>query len=353
MKDALSILREGTVIPALPLVLNAERQLDEKRQRRLVRYYLEAGAGGLAVAVHTTQFEIRENGIDLFLPILTIAQEEVAAFESRTEKNIVLVAGVCGETQQALQEAALAKKLGYHAVLISPGGLNHKSEEYLLERTAKIADLIPVIGFYLQPAVGGRAFTYQYWQQFTEIENVVAIKAAPFDRYLTLDVARAVAFSSRKNQITLYTGNDDTLLYDLLTPFVFEENGEKHTVCFRGGLLGHWAVWTHQAINYFQDAKQAVKTGEIPAGLLTLAAQITDANSAFFDSRNGFAGCIVGIHEVLRRQGLLEYVHTLNPAEGLTPGQKDEIERVYRMYPHLNDDQFVREFLLADAENQK
>ncbi len=346
MRDiALQILHEGTVIPALPLVLNKDRKLDEEKQRRLIRYYLEAGVGGLAVAVHTTQFEIRDTEINLFDTILDLAVEEVKVFEKNNNKTIVLVAGVCGEISQAVNEANKAKSKGYDAVLLSPGGLKDYEEEYLIQRTKEVAAIMPVIGFYLQPSVGGRAFTFSYWESVCEIENVVAIKAAPFNRYLTLDVARAVACSSRKDKIALYTGNDDNIVVDLMSEYVFDCNGEERKVRFIGGLLGHWAVWTSKAVSYYQIIKEAVKNNAITQELLTLANDVTDANSAFFDTAHNFQGCIVGIHEVLRRQGLIDGVWTLNENEELVGSQKTEIDRVYKLYPHLNDDNFVKEFL--------
>lgn len=301
---ALSKLAEGVVIPAHPLALNAHREMDEQRQRALTRYYLAAGVGGLAVAVHTTQFAIRDPKVGLFEPILKMAVEEVASFEEETGKTIVRIAGTCGPLHQAVEEAKLAKKIGYDAVLLSPGGLGELSEDALLERTKEVASVLPVIGFYLQPSVGGRAFSYYYWERFCEIENVIAIKCASFNRYQTLDVVRAAALSSRAEKITLYTGNDDNIVIDLLTKYCFAENGKTYEKRFVGGLLGHWAVWTHSVVHMFDALKEAAKQNSIPAELLTLAAQVTDANTAFFDTANNFAGCIAGIHEVLRRQGL-------------------------------------------------
>jgi len=350
-KEALDKLYQGTVIPAVPLVLDSNRNLNEAGQRRLVRYYLRAGAGGLAVAVHTTQFEIREPETRYFEKVLNIAAQEARRFEKETGKVIILVAGACGPVSQAIEEATIAKELGYDAVLLSPGGLSHLSEQEMVERTRAVAAKMPVIGFYLQPSVGGRVFSYQYWQSTCEIDNVVAIKTAPFNRYLTLDVVRAVALSSRADKIALYTGNDDNIVIDLLTKFVFEKDGKVYTKRFAGGLLGHWAVWTGTVVRMFDAIKKAAEQDYIPAELLTLAARVTDANSAFFDTANGFKGCITGIHEVLRRQGLMEGIWTLNEDEGLSPGQAEEIDRVYEMYPELNDDEFVKEFLEAEKGN--
>jgi dihydrodipicolinate synthase/N-acetylneuraminate lyase len=340
---ALDILRNGTAIPASPLVLDENRKFDEKRQRALFRYYLHAGAGGLAVGVHTTQFEIRDKDINLFEPILDIAIEEIDRFEKQNNKTVVRIAGTCGPMQQAIKEAEMAKALGYDAVLLSPGGLPSLGEDEMLERTKAVAGIIPVIGFYLQPAVGGRRFSFNYWERFCEIPWVAAIKSAPFDRYMTLDVVRAAALSSRNEEIALYTGNDDNILVDLLTTYEFSSNGKTYKKRFVGGLLGHWAVWTKTSVEIYKQVKRAAETEKIPAELLTLAAQVTDANAAFFDTANDFKGCIAGLHEVLRRQGLMEGIWCLNPRETLSPGQMEEIDRVYATYPHLNDDEFVKQ----------
>lgn len=322
-------LREGVVIPAHPLALTAERKLDERRQRALTRYYLAAGAGGVAVGVHTTQFQIRECG--LFAPVLELAMEELRRKES------IRIAGIVGKTAQAMKEAELAAGLGYHAALLSLGAMASASVPELLEHARAIASVIPIFGFYLQPAVGGRVLPYEFWREFAEIDNVVAIKIAPFNRYQSIDVVRAVEESGRADEIALYTGNDDNILLDLLTQFRF---GGK-TVRVVGGLLGHWAVWTRRAVELRQSLCQASPSND----LLTLAVEITDANAAFFDAANSFRGCIAGIHEVLRRQGLLAGRWCLNPHEELSLGQMDEIDRVYRAYPHLNDDTFVQENL--------
>jgi hypothetical protein len=320
------------VIPAHPLALTSERKLDERRQRALTRYYLAAGALGIAVGVHTTQFAIRDPKHGLLQPVLGIAAEEAR------RADIVKIAGVCGDARQAIGEAELALSLHYDAVLLSLGALQSASIPQLLEHSRRIAGIIPVMGFYLQPSVGGRILPYEFWRQFAEIENVVAIKIAPFNRYQTLDVIRAVADSGRANQIALYTGNDDNLLLDLMTPF--DCGGTRLRIV--GGLLGHWAVWTKTAVNHLNMAKACVS---ISPDLLTLAQQITDANAALFDPSHQFAGCIPGIHEILRRQCLLEGRWCLDPNEDLSPGQLDEIDRVCRLYPHLTDDSFVQEHL--------
>jgi dihydrodipicolinate synthase/N-acetylneuraminate lyase len=341
-QNAWKAFRDGMVIPAYPLVLNEDRKLDEKGQRTLTRYYLDAGVGGLAVAVHTTQFAIRDPEIALFEPVLRIASEEMDAYEKKTERPIFKVAGACGPVEQAVAEAELAKELGYQAVLLSPGGLSHLSEEELITRTKEVAKVLPVIGFYLQPSVGGRIFSYDYWQRVCDIENLNGIKVASFDRYTTLDVVRAATFSDRRKDISLYTGNDDNIVIDLLTTYEFEQDGEKRQNGFVGGLLGHWAVWTQKVVELFKEIREAAGKPSIPAELLTLAAQVTDANSAFFDTANDFKGCIAGIHEVLRRQGLMKGIWCIDENETLSPGQAEEIDRVYRMYPHLNDDVFVK-----------
>jgi dihydrodipicolinate synthase/N-acetylneuraminate lyase len=327
-------LAAGLVIPAHPLALTSQRKLDERRQRALTRYYLAAGAGGVAVAVHTTQFEIRDPQFGLLEPVLTLTAEECR------NRDVVKVAGVCGKRQQAVREAELAVTLGYDAALLSLGSLKDESVADLLEHARAIASIVPVIGFYLQPAVGGRILPYEFWRKFVDIENVVAVKIAPFNRYQTLDVVRALAESGRAKEISLYTGNDDNILLDLLTQFDF--GGEK-SIRFAGGLLGHWAVWTRTAVAHLSLAKQ--QRHSISAELLTLAQQITDANAALFDPAHHFHGCIPGIHEILRRQGLLEGRWCLNPAEELSPGQSEEIDRVCKAYPYLRDDDFVQEHL--------
>lgn len=336
-------LRDGLVIPAHPLALNASRRLDERRQRALTRYYVDSGAGGVAVGVHTTQFAIRNPGIDLLEPVLRLAAEEVRRMEPK--RPFLLVAGICGETEQALREAELARNLGYHLGLLSPGGLGHLSEEALLERAERVAEIIPLFGFYLQPAVGGRELSFDYWKAFAEIPEVEAIKIAPFDRYRTMDVVRAVCHSSRRDEIALYTGNDDNILSDLLTLFRFTVDGmvvEKRIV---GGLLGQWAVWTRKAVELLDEIKRVRKWNAIPVELLALGNRLTDANSALFDAANHFRGCVPGIHEILRRQGLLEGRWCLDPEEELSPGQMEEIDRVCREYPELADDFFVRQNL--------
>jgi dihydrodipicolinate synthase/N-acetylneuraminate lyase len=324
-------LLDGHVIPAHPLALNAARKLDERRQRALTRYYLASGAGGIAVGVHTTQFAIREPKFGLFRPVLELAMEEMR------QRPVAKIAGVCGETPQAIQEAELAASLGYDAALLSLGALRHASVPQLIQHARTIAKTIPIIGFYLQPSVGGRLLPYSFWREFAEIDEVVAIKIAPFNRYQTLDVVRAVVESGRAAEIALYTGNDDNIIIDLLTKFDF--GGRK--AHFSGGLLGHWAVWTQTAVSHLSATSAA---NNLPS-LLTLAQQVTDSNAALFDPANEFRGCIAGLHEILRRQGLLEGTWCLDPSEGLSPGQREEIDRVCSTYPHLTDDQFVQEQL--------
>lgn len=327
-------LRAGHVIPAHPLALNANRKLDERRQRALTRYYLAAGAGGIAVGVHTTQFAIREPKYGLFRPVLELAMEEMR------DRPVAKIAGVCGAMPETGAEAELAASLGYHAALLSLGALRDASVPELLEHARRVAQVIPIVGFYLQPSVGGRPLPYRFWREFVEIENVVAIKIAPFNRYQTLDVVRAVVESGRAAEIALYTGNDDNIIGDLLTKFDFGSGRKTRMV---GGLLGHWAVWTQTAVTQLA-AVQAI-TDTIPASLVTLAQQVTDANAALFDAAHQFHGCIAGLHEILRRQGLLEGRWCLDPNEDLSPGQMEEIDRVCQAYPHLTDDQFVQQHL--------
>jgi dihydrodipicolinate synthase/N-acetylneuraminate lyase len=302
--------------------LNAQRKLDERRQRALTRYYVAAGSGGVAVGVHTTQFAIRDCG--LYEPVLALAAEEAA--------GVIRIAGVCGPTPQAVRETGIAAGLGYDAVLLSLSALRDATLDELIAHSKAVAEILPVFGFYLQPAVGGRLLPYGFWRRFVEIGNVVAIKIAPFNRYQTLDVVRAVAASGRAAEIALYTGNDDNIIADLITPF----RVEGQTLRISGGLLGQWAVWTRRAVEIVQCL-----TLHPAEELLALNAQLTDANSALFDAANHFHGCIAGIHEVLRRQGLLEGIWCLDPGEGLSPGQREEIDRVMLAYPNLSDDEFV------------
>jgi len=332
-------LARGVAIPAHPLALDASRKLDERRQRALSRYYIAAGAGGLALGVHTTQFAIRNDKDGLFKPVLTLAVEEMDRADKSRDTPLIRVAGVCGaNTGQAVSEALLVRDLGYHAGLVSLAGHEADDEDTLVRHCAKISDVLPVFGFYLQPAVGGRVLPYSFWRKLCDIENVVAIKVAPFDRYKTIDVVRAVCDSGR-NDIALYTGNDDNIIADLTTTYRFNVNGEPKERRFVGGLLGQWAVWTKRAVEILERCQQE----DISNDLLTMNAELTDANAAVFDAANGFTGCIAGIHEVLRRQGLLEGIWLLDPNEHLGPGQADEIDRVYKAYPHLTDDDFIAE----------
>lgn len=333
-------LRRGVVIPALPLALNRDRRFDERRERALVRYYLEAGAGGLAAGVHTTQFEIRLPQVGLFEPVLKLAVEEQRRFTAATGHNPIMIAGAVGPTAQAVREAELAAGLGYDAVLLSLAALKEAPNPALLNHCRAVAAVLPVVGFYLQPAVGGRRLDVDFWRAFAQIENVVAVKMAPFNRYQTLDVVRGVIESGRADEITLYTGNDDNIVADLLTDYTLSDGLRPVTTRIAGGLLGHWAVWTQKAVGILQRV-HAADTGDEVCRLLELGVQVTDCNAAFFDAAHAFAGCITGIHEVLRRQGLLEGIWTLNENEALSPGQKEEIDRVSKAYPHLNDDAFV------------
>jgi dihydrodipicolinate synthase/N-acetylneuraminate lyase len=334
------ILKRGVAIPASPLALDRNLRLDERRQRGLWRYYSASGAGGIAVGVHTTQFEIRDSKVGLFEPILRLAAEEFDRLDRRREEPLVRIAGVCGQTAQAIAEATLARELGFHAGLLSLSALREADDETLLAHCRTVAEAIPIVGFYLQAAVGGRLLSHGFWRRFAEIERVVAIKVAPFNRYQTLDVVRAVAESGR-DDLALYTGNDDNIVLDLITPFAIRVDGRTVVRRFVGGLLGHWAAWTSKAVACLRRCQTAATGSQDLQDLLRLGAEVTDANSALFDAANGFAGCIAGIHEVLRRQGLLEGTWCLDPKETLSPGQAAEIDRIYRQYPHLTDDAFV------------
>ena len=335
---------EGQVIPAQPLALDNNRQFDEKHQRALTRYYVAAGSGGLAVGVHSTQFEIREPQHNLFRPVLELASETIDDEIGKLPRAFVKVAGVCGSTPQADKEATLARVLGYQAGLLSLAALKDASDDELIAHCETISHAIPIIGFYLQPGVGGRVLGYEFWRRFAEIENVVAIKMAPFNRYQTIDVVRAVIESGR-DDIALYTGNDDSIVVDLFTTWQFERDGQKINRQIVGGLLGHWAVWTQKAVAMLDEIKIVRRQSAMSTRWLTHAIEVTDSNAAFFDPAHNFAGCIPGLHEVLRRQGLMQNTFCLNPHEVLSPGQSEEIDRAYRAYPHLHDDEFVRENL--------
>jgi dihydrodipicolinate synthase/N-acetylneuraminate lyase len=336
-------LNRGVAIPAHPLALTALRKLDERRQRALSRYYIAAGSGGLAVGVHTTQFEIREPHVGLFKPVLTLAKEEMDRADAKRNEKLIRIGGICGKTPQAALEAALLRDLGYHAGLLSLAAFKNSTEEETLAHCREVARILPIVGFYLQPAVGGRVLPYSFWRKFGEIENVVAIKMAPFNRYQTLDVIRAVAEAGR-DDIALYTGNDDNIVLDLITPYRIQVNGKSVERRIVGGLLGHWSVWTQKAVELLDECHRAITARDIHPVLRNLIArsiEVTDSNAAFFDAANNFKGCIAGLHEVLRHQGLLEGTWCLNPNESLGPGQREEIDRVYAGYPHLNDDAFV------------
>jgi len=341
-----SILQRGVVIPAHPLALNAERKLDERRQRALSRYYIASGAGGLAVGVHTTQFvEIRRPEHGLFEPVLAIAAEEMQRADANRDEPVVRISGVIGLTKQAVAEAELSKELGYHASLLSLAALPNASDDELIDHCRAVAEVVPIVGFYLQPDVGGRVLSSAFWRRFAEIENVVAIKIAPFNRYRTIDVVRGVAEAGR-DDIALYTGNDDNIVVDLLTPYRFEVSGAQVERRIVGGLLGHWAVWTSRAVEILNRCHDAVEFGDgISPELLRLNVEVTDSNAALFDAANNYKGVIAGIHEILRRQGLLAGTWCLDPSETFGQGQIGEIARVCRAYPHLVDDDWVAEHI--------
>ena len=336
-QPVLETLRRGVAIPAHPLALDASRKLDPVRQRALTRYYLDAGAGGLAVGVHTTQFAIRDVG--LYAPVLEQAMRAAADWTRRPQ---VMIAGLSGRTDQARKEAHVARDLGYHAGLLSLAAFQGASEDELIAHATAVAADIPLVGFYLQPAVGGIVLPVSFWRRFAAIENVVAVKIAPFNRYRTLDVVRGVAEAGAADRVTLYTGNDDHIVLDLLTPFEVEAGGRLHSLRIKGGLLGHWSVWVKKAVELLDRIHTAVAADRVPPDLLALDPQVTDANAAVFDAANNFHGVIAGCHEILRRQGLLAGIWCLDPNEGLGPGQKEAIDRVCAAYPHLTDDAFVR-----------
>jgi hypothetical protein len=338
---ALAVLNRGTAIPAHPLALTAARKLDERRQRALARYYIAAGAGGLAVGVHTTQFQIRDPRVGLYEPVLALAAEEMSRADRGRSEPLVRIAGVIGRTAQAVAEASAARDLGYHAALLSLSALAGADDAELVAHCRAVGNVLPLVGFYLQPAAGGRPLPFSFWRRFAEIESVVAIKIAPFNRYQSIDVVRAVVEAGR-DDVALYTGNDDSIVPDLVTPYLFTRGGKVVERRIVGGLLGHWACWTRKAVDLFAECRGAVIAGGgASESLLRMGIEVTDSNAALFDVANGFAGCIAGIHEVLRRQRLLEGTWCLDEQEGLSPGQGAEIDRIYAAYPHLNDDAFV------------
>jgi len=345
-KDVQASLRKGTVIPALPLALNRKRKLDERRQRALIRYYLDAGAGGIAVAVHTTQFAIRLPEVNLYNSLLEITKEEFDRFTGKTKKPVIRIAGVIGKTEQALKEAQTALKNGFHCVLLSLAAFKDSPNNTIIKHCKTIAEVIPLFGFYLQPAVGGRILDVDFWREFAGIKNVIAIKIAPFNRYQTLDVLEAVAHSGRSDEIALYTGNDDNIIIDLLTRQDFNVEGRTVSLQIVGGLLGQWACWTKTAVEHLERINTIRKNQTaVPHDMLSLASQMTLANKAIFDADNHFSGCIPGISYVLKSQGLLKEVRSLDPEEQLSLGQEKLIDRIIRDYPHLTDDIFVQENL--------
>ncbi len=335
-----SHLLAGQAIPALPLALDSQGVYSEKHERALVRYYFESGVGGLAVGVHSTQFEIRDPQHALFEPVLKLAIETMNECLKKNPRNFIKIAGVCGQTSQAIQEAELVKSLGYQAALLSMAAWAKADETVILDHCKRIAEILPIIGFYLQPSVGGRAFSYKFWRQFSEIPNVIAIKMAPFNRYQTIDVVRAVIQSGRED-IALYTGNDDNIVADLLTPYTFDVEGKQVTRRIVGGLLGHWGVWTKKSVELLEEIKALPLDQPINRSWLMRGIAVTDMNAALFDAANGYAGCIPGILEVLRRQGLVPSIRCLNPHEALSPGQAAELTRVSQAYPELVDDDFI------------
>ncbi len=334
-------LLEGLAIPACPLPLDEDRCWSPKHQRAITRYYVASGAGGIAVGVHSTQFAIRRSDIGLFEPVLELVSGELDALGC---ESMVKIAGICGNTQQALEEAHTAIRFGYHAGLLSMTALHGNSEATILEHCRNVAEVIPVVGFYLQPSVGGQIYSFDFWRQFAEIQNVVAIKIAPFNRYQTWDVVRAVIETGR-DDIALYTGNDDNIIVDLLTAFEGTVNGTKKRRFIDGGLLGQWGVWTSQAVRLLDEIKRDRLLSTISSRWLSENVALTDANAALFDAANGFSGCIPGIMEVLRRGGLSPSNACLDPNEKLSNGQSDELDRVMQSYPHLVDHQFVSENL--------
>lgn len=340
-------LRSGCVIPAHPLALQSNNRIDERHQRALMRYYLSAGAGGLAVGVHTTQFAIHEPKIGLYRPVLELAIETAGQFTApAAHREPIMIAGIVGDTKQAMEEAQVARQLGYHLGLLSLTALKGKSIDELIDHSRRVAEVIPIMGFYLQQTISKMTLPAEFWQKFVTIPNVLAIKIAPFNRYQTLDVLEAVARSGRADQIALYTGNDDNIILDLLTRHEFNIDGRPVSLSIVGGLLGQWACWTKKAVEHLKRIKAIRENNTpVPHELLTLAGQLTLANKAIFDAENQFRGCISGISYVLKRQGLMDQINTIDPNEQLSPGQAERIDGIIRDYPHLTDDDFVKENL--------
>ncbi|WP_207399375.1 dihydrodipicolinate synthase family protein [Bremerella alba] len=338
-------IRSGIAIPAHPLALTKNRKLDERRQRAITRYYHAAGAQGLAIGVHTTQFEIRQPQFGLYQPVLELAADTARNCDAASGSKTVLLAGICGDTKQAVAEARLARDLGYHIGMISLSSLSNATDEELVTHCRRIAAEIPIFGFYMQSAVGGRDLSPNFWRNLATVPNLVGVKIAPFDRYKTLEVIRAIAETGRSDKIALYTGNDDNIVLDLLTKYVIGEPQQTTQLRIVGGLLGHWACWTKCAVQLLQTCQATWDESTLSADLLTLAAQVTDCNAALFDARNKFDGCVVGIHYALEQQGLLDNLHLLDPKVGLSSGQRNEIDRVRSTYPQLVDDDFVKEHL--------
>jgi Dihydrodipicolinate synthetase family len=332
-------ISDGVVIPAHPLALTADRKFDARRQRALTRYYIDAGVGGLAVGVHTTQFAIRDVG--LYKPVLELTRQTSESWFQAGRRPLVMIAGLVGKTEQAMREADIAVGLGYHAGLLSLAAWRLASEDDIIAHCRLVADRIPLFGFYLQPAVGGVVLSANFWRRFAEIDNVVGIKIAPFNRYATLNVLQGVADAKAERRIALYTGNDDHIILDLLTPFTVRRGDEIVVLRIRGGLLGHWSVWTKRAVELHARCRAASERNEVPYDLIAQDSAVTACNAAVFDVANGFHGVIAGCHEVLRRQGLLEGIWCLDPNEGLSPGQRELIESVSHGFPELTDDDFV------------
>jgi len=337
---------EGAVIPAIPLALDADRRFDERRQKALIRYYIDSGAGGIAVAVHTTQFAIRLPEFKLFKPVVSCVGRTIDEYAAAKGKKIAKIGGICGRTPQAAAEAAFLRDNGFHAGLLSMAAFQGGSVDAMIAHAREVAGILPVFGFYLQPAAGGRILPYEFWRRLVEIDNVIGIKIAPFNRYQTIDVIRAVCDADREEDVVLYTGNDDNIVADLVSEYRIVSNGREKRIRIRGGLLGQWSVWTREAVALHERCREISRNNlPVQQDILALGAQLTEANAVIFDAVNGYAGCIPGIHEVLRRQGLLAGTWCLNPGEVLSPGQSAELDRIYANYPHLADDAFVKEHL--------
>jgi hypothetical protein len=329
-------LRDGVVIPAHPLALDDEGAVDLRAQRALTRYYLAAGVHGVAVGVHTTQFELHEDR-----GLLTEVWRLAATTADESGRAPVLVAGLTGDTADAVVEGQIAVEAGYEVALLCPWGMADVTEAAMVERARAVGEVLPTIGFYLQESVGGRRLGRDYWRRLFDLESVVAVKTAPFDRYRTNDVVQALLEHDRWDEVAVLTGNDDNIVHDLITPYRRQVCGQEREVRATGGLLGQWAVGARAAVDVVARVAQAMASGAVPTSILRSAAEFVDVNAAVFDVDHDFAGCVAGVNEVLRQQGLVPTVRCLGKRDILSPGQAEQIAQVRERYPNVLDEEFV------------